>query len=106
MNIDQTLEQLSRLEYPRQVDVVEGVMAEVAKRPYLRPVHRAPAWRRIGTVAAAAVALLFVVNLALPYFRSYDEAGMGSMIAQANDYSSWYGVEEVAYNPIECLYDE
>ena len=106
MNIDQTLEQLSQLRCPRQIDVTEGVMSHAMQHPYLRPVHRTPVWRRIGTIAAAAVVALVVINVTTVYTRSYDDEGLGSMIAQANDYSSWNTVEELAVNPYEYLYDE
>ena len=106
MNIDQQLEQLSHLQYPRQVNVVDNVMAQVMQRPYLQPVHRRNTWRIVSTVAAAAVALLFVVSLTLPYLRSYDDEGLGSMMAQANDFSSWNTIEEAAVNPYEFIYDE
>lgn len=106
MNIDQTLEQLSHLQYPRQVDVTDRVMAQVAQQPYLRPVHRGHLFRRIGIAAVAAVLVLMVVNVTTIYTRSYDDEGLGSMIAQANDYSSWAPVEEAAINPYEYLYEE
>lgn len=106
MNIDQTLEQLSHLQCPRQVDVTDRVMAQVMQRPYLRPVHRGRVVRRIGIVAAAASLALVVLNVATIYTRPYDEEGLGSMIAQANDYSSWNTVEEMAANPYEYLFEE
>ena len=85
MNIDQTLEQLSHLQYPRQVDVTERVMAQVMG---VDP----------DQVSVKATTMV--------YTRSYDDEGMGSMIAQANDYSSWNTVEEMAVNPYEYLYEE
>lgn len=105
MNIDQTLEQLAHLQYPRQVDVVDRVMAQVAARPYLQPVHRTHVWRRLSVVAAAAAVVLLAVNVTSLYTRSYDEEGMGSTLAQLNDYSSWSTVEQAA-NPYEYLYEE
>lgn len=106
MDIEQTLEQLSQLRYPQQVDVTERVMAQVSQRPYLQPVHRSHIWRRISLVAAAAVVAIVLLNVAFVYTRPYDLDGMGSIIAQANDYSSWYPVEEAAVNPIEYLYED
>ena len=106
MNIDQTLEQLAHLQYPRQVDVVDRVMAQVAARPYLQPVHRSnPLWKRFSAVAAAAVVVLVAINVTSLYTRSYDEEGMGNTLAQLNDYSSWSTVEQVA-SPYEYLYEE
>lgn len=106
MNIEQTLEQLSHLRYPRQVDVTEGVMAQISQHPYLRPLHRSHLWRRVSLAVAAAVVALVLFNIAFVRSRSYDVEGMGSMMAQVNDYSSWYTVEEVAVNPIEYLYED
>lgn len=107
MTIDQQLKQLAACDYPHKVDVVDAVMRQVAAKPYLQPVHRKMNWRLVGTTAAAAVALAFVVNIALFNTRSYDEEGLGSMIAQVNDYSSWNTIESAAdENPIEYLYDE
>lgn len=107
MTIDQQLEQLSRLRYPKQVDVVDRVMAQVADRPYLQPVaHRRQIWKPVSIAAVAAVAVLLLVNVVSIYGRSYDEAGMGVTIAQLNDYSSWNTIEEAAVNPYECLYEE
>lgn len=106
MTIEDTLEQLSRQQYPHQVDVVERVMAQVEKHPYLRPMHRrAVNWQRIGAVAAAAVVALVAVNVTL-FHDNYDNEGMGSMIAQVNDYSTWNTVEESAVNPLEYIYEE
>jgi hypothetical protein len=113
MNIDQTLEQLSHLKCPHQVDVTDRVMEQVMQRPYLQPQHspsrslsRGQLIRRIGIVAVAASLALVVVNVTTIYTRSYDEESMGSTIAQLNDYSSWNTVEEVAVNPYEYLYEE
>lgn len=121
MNIDQTLEQLAHLQYPRQVDVTDRVMERIsgqcsvtsdqkAAQPRVIPLttghSRGQLFRRIGIVAVAASLALVVINVATVYTRSYDEEGMGSMIAQLNDYSSWNTIEEVAVNPYEYLYEE
>lgn len=106
MNIEQTLEQLAAQQYPQKVDVVDRVMAEVSKQPQLRPTYRKINWQRASAFAAAAVVALIAVNVLSVHTRSYDEADMGSMIAQVNDYSSWNTVEEAAVNPIEYLYIE
>ncbi len=107
MNIDQTLEQMAHLQYPHQVDMVDRVMAQVSSMP--QPKVHSP--RRIipFTVvwtAAATVALILIVNITGLFHHSYDDASIGSMIAQVNDYSSWGTVEEAAVNPYEYLYDE
>ena len=109
MNIDQTLEQLSHLQCPQQVDVTDRVMAQVVQHPYLRPQyerHSSKVFRRIGVATVAAALALVILNVTTVYTRSYDEEGLGSMIAQYNDYSSWNTVEEVAVNPLEYLYEE
>ena len=110
MKIDEQLEQLARMQCPQQVDVTDRVMAQVMQRPYLRPqyssLRRGKIWRTIGVAAVAASLALVVVNVTSVYTRSYDEEGMGSMIAQFNDYSSWNTVEEAAVNPYEYLYEE
>ena len=105
MNIDQTLEQLAHLQCPRQVDVTDRVMAQVMQRPYLQP-RRHSLWKPVSIMAAAAVALVLVVNVVSLYGRSYDEASMGMTLAQVNDYSSWNTIEDGALNPIEYMYDE
>lgn len=106
MNIDQQLEQLARLQYPRQVDVTDRVMAQVMQHPYLRPRQRSKVWRYMGVAAVAASLALVVVNVTSVYTRPYDVENMGSMISQVNDYSSWNTVEEVAVNPYEYFYEE
>ena len=108
MNIDQTLEQLAHLQYPKQVDVTDRVMEQISQRPYLQPVRHSSRqlWTRISAVAAAAVVVLLAVNLTSVYTRSYDVEGMGSTLAQLNDYSAWTTVEEAAANPYEYLYED
>ena len=109
MNIDQQLEQLARLQYPKKVDVVDRVMEQVERQPYLMPApqrHNARRlWLPVSAVAAAA-AVLLAINVVSLYTHSYDEAGMGRTIAQLNDYNAWSTIEEGAVNPIEYLYDE
>ena len=105
MTIDEQLEQLAHLQCPRQVDVVDRVMAEVKQKPYLQPARRR-LWRPISIAAAAAVAVLLVVNVVSLYTHSYDEANLGLTLVQVNDYSSWSTVEDLAVNPYEYLYEE
>lgn len=114
MNIEEQLQILSRQTYPKQVDVVDAVMAQVRQKPYLQPgaqsraaglshVHRTALWRTVALTAVAAVAALVVINVGA--FRSYDVEGIGSMIASVSDYDYYSSVESAA-NPIEYLYDE
>lgn len=106
MTIDEQLEQLAHLQYPRQVDVTDRVMEHVMQHRYMRPVRRRALWQPVGAVAAAAAVILLVVNVVSIHVQSYDEAGMGNTLAQVNDYSSWNTVEESAVNPIEYMYEE
>ena len=106
MNIDELLKEIGSQSYPRQIDVVDRVMAQVATKPYLQPLHRKNNWQRISAIAAAAVMLLVVVNVAVFNSNRYDDEGMGRMIAQYNDYSQWNSVENVAENPYDYFYGE
>ena len=106
MTIDEGLQELARQQYPRKVDVVEGVMAQVRQHPYLQHVHRVHTWQRIASSAVAAVLLAIVVSTVVIRVQASNDAGLGSMIAQVQDYG-YYGsaVEEPALNPIECIYE-
>ena len=47
MTIEKQLQELAQQTCPKQVDVVDAVMAEVRQRPYLQPASHAPyAWLR------------------------------------------------------------
>lgn len=105
MTLEQRLDQLAALQCPQKVDVVDGVMAQVSQRPYLRPVRRAFSWRQISIAAAAAVVALFVVNITVFRPASCSNEDMGFAIAQFNDYSSWNTVEDAAANPYEYMYE-
>ncbi len=115
MNIEEQLQILSRQTCPKQVDVVDAVMAQVRQKPYLQPgaqskgvnlfgVHRTTLWRTVALTAVAAVAAVVVFNVAS--FQSYDEEGIGSMMASVSDYDYYYGSIESVANPIEYLYDD
>ena len=58
----------------------------------------------MALTAVAAVAALVVLNIGA--FRSYDEEGIGSMIASVSDYDYYSTVESAATNPIEYLYED
>lgn len=108
MTIDEELKQMAGMTYPGRVDVVEGVMAEVMKHPYLRPVRRSvQPWQRIVSTTVAAAVVALVVNVIMVRMNSYDEAGIGQMISQVQEYD-YYGstVEDGAVNPYEYLYNE
>lgn len=107
MKVDDGLKELAQMEYPRKVNVVDAVMAEVGKHPYLRPVHHVQTWQRIvSTTVAAAIALL-IVNVVVVRTQTYDEVGIGAMIAQVQNYDC-YGstIEDGAVNPFEYLYGD
>ncbi len=108
MTIEEQLKRLAAEEYRGRVDVVDAVMAEVQKHPYLQPAVKKSRvnWRLVSMAAAAAVAALVVVNVAVANSASYDEEGMGNMIAQLNDYSSWNSVERIADDPYDYFYNE
>ena len=114
MNIEEQLKELSHQNCPRQVDVVDRVMAEVRQHPYLIPTAAAETrravtpikkvlWRRIAMTAAAAVAALVVFNIAVA--PSYNEEQIGTMLAYVYDYDNYASVESAAPSPIDYLYD-
>ena len=104
MNIDEQLQELKNLRYPKEVDVVDSVMAEVRTlKPAAKPMIRPVVWRSAALTAVAAVAALVVMNIS---FRpSYDEEQIGNMLAYVSDYDYYVPVEDVAVNPIEFLYE-
>ena len=104
MTIEQTLEHVATLQYPRNVDVVDGVMAQVVQHPYLRLSPPATRRWRMAAVAAAAAAVI-VVGAFLLRPSGYSNEDMASAIMQFNDYSSWTTIEEAA-NPIADIYEE
>lgn len=106
MTIDEGLNELARQRYSHTVDVVEGVMTQVMMHPYLQPVHRVSTRGRWLTSSVAAVIVMAVVGVAAFRIQANNEAGIGSMISQVQDYD-YYGtaVEEAALNPIECIYE-
>ena len=113
MNIDEQLKQLSQQTCPQQVDVVDSVMAEVRKHPYLQPVakpatHSSRRWVPWATLTAAAAAVgLVVVNISPAVQASYNEDGIGTMMAYVSDCDNYYApVESAPENPIECLYGD
>ncbi len=107
MTIDEGLKELARLEYPKKVDIVDKVMAEVSKKPYLRPVHKVQPWQRIVSTSIAAAIVALIVNIVVIRTAKYDEDSIGNMISQVNEYDYYgYTIEEQAINPIEFLYDE
>lgn len=105
MNLEQQLEHLAQTVYPKQVDVVDAVMAQVRQRPYLVLQHRRTLGRRIALSAAAAVAVAIIAVPALMN-RTFNEEQIGSMMASVQDYDYYSHVESAVANPIEYLYEE
>lgn len=107
MNIDQLLQEIAQQEAPRQVDVAERVMAEVAQHPYMQRKRNSYATRRIVSIAMAATLALVVVNVIHLKAHSYDEDLISSTISQVNNYESYYSssaIEELA--PLDYIYDD
>lgn len=110
--IDEQLKQLSQQSYPKQVDVVDSVMAEVRKHPYLQPVAqpavRKTRWVPWASISAAAAAVgLVVLNITPASAATFNEEQISSMMAYVSDCDNYYTpVESSAENPIEYLYDE
>lgn len=108
MTIEQRLDELRKLEYPKQVDIVDAVMNEVSQRPYLQPKHKKAFWQRISAIAAVAAIAIVIINIAIFPPHNYDDEQLGTMIAQVNDYasySSWGTIEEAALDQ-QMYFDE
>ena len=101
MNIDQQLQQLASLRYPKQVDVVEGVMARVAaQRRAVLPFYQRSSFRIIVSGAVAAALLVLAVNTTVVRHQAADEQ-MGSVLAQLYDNSSYQcsaAIESAAFD--------
>ena len=107
MTVEEGLKELAGKNYPGKVDVVQGVMAEVMKHPYMQPVRRVQPWQRIVSTTVAAALVALVVNVVTVRMNSYDEEGIGMMISQVQNYE-YYGstVENAAVNPVDYFYEE
>ena len=112
MNIDEQLKQLAQQTCPKQVDVVDSVMAEVRKHPYLQPAVKSAAstktrWMSWASLTAAAAAVgLVVVNISPAAAATYNEEQIGYMMTSVSSYDYYSPVESAAENPIEYLYEE
>lgn len=104
MNTEQLLKELSQQTCPREVDVVDAVMAQVRQRPYLMPRRNTTLVRRIAlSVAAVAAVAIIAVPALMP--RSGNDDQLDDMFAYVQDYDYFYHVESAA-NPIEYLYED
>ena len=106
MTIDEGLKELAAMQYPHQVDVAQAVMAQVRQHPYLQPVRRVQPWQRVVSSSVAAVVVALIASVTVIRIQASNEAGIGSMIAQVQDYGYYGSVEEAAVNPIEYIYEE
>lgn len=106
MTVDEGLKELARQQYPHQVDVVQGVMAQVSQHPYMQPRRQVAVWQRVVSTAVAAAIVALLINVVVVNVRSYDEDDIGYMISQVHDYNYYGAVEEAADNPIAYIYDE
>lgn len=85
MTDDYLLQQMRDMRYPAQVDVVDGVMSQVASRPIMvrRPV---PRWRSIAIAAAACALLAVGVNMVLLQTRQFDTRSISGCLTEVYDY--------------------
>lgn len=107
MTVEEGLKELASQNYSGRVDVVQGVMAEVNKHPYLQPVRRVQPWQRIVSTTVAAAIVALVVDVVAVRLNSYDEEGIGMMISQVQNYD-YYGstVENAALDPMDYFNEE
>lgn len=99
MTLDNQLQQLADLRYPRTVDVRQQVMSQIASLP--TPTRHRPLWKPAAALAAAAMVAILLVNIVMINVRHYDLDAMGNTLVALNDYSSWQTVEEPAANPYD-----
>ncbi|MBP9991279.1 MAG: hypothetical protein KBT45_07630 [Bacteroidales bacterium] len=105
-DVESALNDMRKMEYPVQVDVVDAVMEQVSKQPILVPARK----HRIWVIAAACIAALLLVNVSLYLFRGYNEESVGTVLADVYDYNTNYGLDDqAAYQQMDvamCLFDD
>lgn len=101
MTLEQKLDKIAGTEYPHKVDVVDGVMAEVEKHPYMRPKHAGVAWGRISTIAASIAVMVIGTGVVLNLVRTPDGEADGGFGAADNP--AWNTVEEPAVAPADTI---
>lgn len=91
MEHDYIIDQLRELRYPDRIDVVDAVMAEVSKKPYLKAAPTRPRFRLVAAVAAVLVALVgaHTVYWAMDTHR---EAQISDMMVDVYDYHVDYDI--------------
>ena len=121
MNIEERLQELKREQCPVKVDVVDSVMQQVrnlniqsngstaqqSDHPAVRrisPLTRIVTW--VGSLAAAAVVAILVINTLVVSPVASSDQQLGNMIASLQDYDYYGSVEEVALEPLDFFYDE
>ncbi|MBQ9417760.1 MAG: hypothetical protein IJU19_04185 [Bacteroidales bacterium] len=104
MTLDQALNNIARMQYPRQVNVVDGVMSRIATHPKLHPLSAAAhRWRILSAAAMLALAVGTGIYFLVP--KTASEEALETMLVQYNDFSSWNTIEEAA-NPLADIFDE
>ena len=105
-DVESALNDMRKMEYPVQVDVVDAVMEQVSKQPLLAPAPK----RRVWVIAAACLAALLLVNVSLYLFRGYNEESVGTVLADVYDYNTNYGLDDqAAYQQMDvamCLFED
>lgn len=87
---DNLTDQLRELRYPDEIDVVDAVMAQVRRKPYMMPSRRRP---RVRLVAAVAAVLIALVGVHTVYWATdtYREAQISDMMEDIYNYHADYG---------------
>lgn len=106
MKIDISDELLKReiqsIECPQKVDVVEKVMAQVSKQPYLQQRPSKKRWLVAG-IAAACLAVVLSVQFVTRYATRYDEAAINEMFSQAYGFGDDFAVEMCAVEELDAM---
>lgn len=92
MTDDNILKELHDMHYTGEVDVVDSVMEQVRKRPYLMsPAHPWRTVRRVVASVAACAALIAIINVTNVFVSDYNEPQMSALMAEVYDFHADYG---------------
>jgi hypothetical protein len=109
MTIEEKLKEVGALQCPVRVDVVDSVMERVRQKE-LHEVAGSSLPKRLftwgGSLAAAAVVALLLVNVLAVKPVATSDQQLGEMIASLQDFESYGAVEDAALEPIDFLYGE